>query len=129
MKGVQVENLLFYWFFCASIDVGRFFFKQYASGLESPNLLRILQFNFSYETDFEPTVLLLKKTARCQPFLAMLRCLFHKHLRFKRSSLLRGDSKRASLFFTEILTPPGSSRCPFKSFFERKIPTFSGVRY
>ena len=23
-KGAQVENLLFYWFFCASVDVGRF---------------------------------------------------------------------------------------------------------
>ena len=24
-KGAQVENLLFYWFFCASVDVGSFF--------------------------------------------------------------------------------------------------------
>ena len=23
-KGAQVENLLFYWFFCASVNVGRF---------------------------------------------------------------------------------------------------------
>ena len=37
---------------------------------------------------FEPTVLLLKKAARCQPFLAVARCLFHNHLRLKRSSLL-----------------------------------------
>ena len=37
---------------------------------------------------FEPTVLLLKKAARCQPFLAVVRCLFHNHLRLKRSSLL-----------------------------------------
>ena len=29
-----------------------------------------------------------KKTARCQPFLAVVRCLFHNHLRLKRSSLL-----------------------------------------
>ena len=36
---------------------------------------------------FEPTVLLLKKAARCQPFLAVLRCLFHNHLRLKRSRL------------------------------------------
>ena len=28
------------------------FFKQYASGLGSTNLSRILLFNFSYETDF-----------------------------------------------------------------------------
>ena len=25
-KGAQVENLLFYWFFCASVDVGRFLY-------------------------------------------------------------------------------------------------------
>ena len=37
---------------------------------------------------FEPTVLLLKKAARCQLFLAVVRCLFHNHLRLKRSSLL-----------------------------------------
>ena len=37
---------------------------------------------------FEPTVLLLKKAARCQHFLAVVRCLFHNHLRLKRSSLL-----------------------------------------
>ena len=65
-----------------------FFFKQYASGLGSTNHQRILRFNFSYETDFEPTVLLLKKVARCHPFLAVVRCLFHNHLRLKRSSLL-----------------------------------------
>ena len=29
-----------------------------------------------------------KKAARCQPFLAVVRCLFHNHLRLKRSSLL-----------------------------------------
>ena len=28
------------------------------------------------------------KAARCQPFLAVFRCLFHNHLRLKRSSLL-----------------------------------------
>ena len=37
---------------------------------------------------FEPTVLLLKKAGRCHPFLAVVRCLFHNHLRLKRSSLL-----------------------------------------
>ena len=35
-KGAQVENLLFYWFFCASFDVGRFIYlNKYASGLGS----------------------------------------------------------------------------------------------
>ena len=39
-KGAQVENLLFYWFFCASVDVGRFLYlNKYASGLGSTNLL------------------------------------------------------------------------------------------
>ena len=38
-KGAQVENLLFYWFFCASVDVGRFLYlNKYASGLGSINL-------------------------------------------------------------------------------------------
>jgi len=37
---------------------------------------------------FEPTILLLKKAARCQLFLAVVRCLFHNHLRLKCSSLL-----------------------------------------
>ena len=32
--------------------------------------------------------MLLKKAARCHPFLAVVRCLFHNHLRLKRSSLL-----------------------------------------
>ena len=63
-------------------------FKKYALGLGSTNLSRILRFNVSYETDIEPTVLLLKKAARCHPFLAVVRCLFHNHLRLKRSSLL-----------------------------------------
>ena len=70
---------------------GVLFFSQYGTGLGSTNLLRILWFNFSYETeltDFEPTSVLLKKAARCQPFLAVVRCLFHNHLRLKRSSLL-----------------------------------------
>ena len=52
-KGAHVENLLFYWFFCASVDVGRFLYlNKYASGLGSTNLSRILRFAFSYETDF-----------------------------------------------------------------------------
>ena len=43
---------------------------------------------FPTKRTFEPTVLLLKKAARCHPFLAVFRCLFHNHLRLKRSSLL-----------------------------------------
>ena len=83
-----MENLLFNWVFCASVDVGRFLYlNKYASGLGSNNLSRILRLNFSYERIFEPTVLLLKKAARCHPFLAVVRCLFHNHLRLKRSSL------------------------------------------
>ena len=43
---------------------------------------------FPLKRIFEPTVLLLKKAVRCHPFLAVVRCLFHNHLRLKRSSLL-----------------------------------------
>ena len=64
------------------------FLSKNASGLGSTNLQRILRFNFSSETDFEPTTLLLKKAARYQPFLVVVRCLFHNHLRLKRSGLL-----------------------------------------
>ena len=89
-KGAQVENLLFYWFFCASVDVGRFLYlNKYASGLGSTNLSEgFFGLIFPTKRIFEPTVLLLKKAARCQPFLAVVRCLFHNHLRLKRSSLL-----------------------------------------
>ena len=34
-KGAEVENLLFYSFFCASVDVGRFFFCQ-TIGIHQP---------------------------------------------------------------------------------------------
>ena len=89
-KGAQVENLLFYWFFCASVDVGRFLYlNKYASGLGSTNLCEgFFGLIFPTKRIFEPTVLLLKKAARCQPFLAVVRCLFHNHLRLKRTSLL-----------------------------------------
>ena len=89
-KGAQVENLLFNWFFCASVDVGRFLYlNKYASGLGSTNLCEgFFGLIFPTKRIFEPTVLLLKKAARCQPFLAVVRCLFHNHLRLKRSSLL-----------------------------------------
>ena len=76
-KGAQVENLLFYWLSAQASTLGVFFFKQYAPGHGTTNLQKILRLNFSYETNFQPIVLLLKKAAR-----------FHKHLRLKRSSLL-----------------------------------------
>ena len=87
-KGAQVENLLFYWFFCASVDAGRFLYlNKYASGLGSTNLSEgFFGLIFPTKRTFEPTVLLLKKAARCQPFLAVVRCLFHNHLRLKRSA-------------------------------------------
>ena len=53
-KGAQVKNLLSNWFFCASVDVGRFLlFKQirFRPGIHQP-LRGILRFNLSYETDF-----------------------------------------------------------------------------
>ena len=89
-KGAQVENLLFYWFFCASVDVGRFLYlNKYASGLGSTNFSEDSSVRFlPTKRIFEPIILLLKKAARCQPFLAVVRCLFHNHLRLKRCSLL-----------------------------------------
>ena len=59
------------------------FVKQYAG---STNIQKILRFNIP--TNGVWAVFLLKKTARWQPFLAVVRCLFHNHLRLKRSSLL-----------------------------------------
>ena len=66
-----------------------FSLNKYASGLGSTNLCEgFFGLIFPTKRIFEPTVLLLKKAARCQPFLAVVRCLFHNHLRLKRSSLL-----------------------------------------
>ena len=76
--------------FAASVDVGSFLYlNKYASGLGSTNLSEgFFGLFFPTKRTFETTVLLLKKAARCQPFLAVVRCLFHNHLRLKRSSLL-----------------------------------------
>ena len=88
-KGAQVENLLFYWFFCASVDVGRFLYlNNTLQAWDPPTFRGFFGLIFPTKRIFEPTVLLLKKAARCQPFLAVVRCLFHNHLRLKRSSLL-----------------------------------------
>ena len=66
-----------------------FSLNKYASGLGSTNLSEgFFGLIFPTKRIFEPTVLLLKKAARCHPFLAVVRCLFHNHLRLKRSSLL-----------------------------------------
>ena len=66
-----------------------FSLNKYASGLGSTNLCEgFFGLIFPTKRIFEPTVLLLKKAARCHPFLAVVRCLFHNHLRLKRSSLL-----------------------------------------
>ena len=65
-----------------------FYLNKYASGLGSTNLCEgFFGLIFPTKRIFEPTVLLLKKAATCQPFLAVGPCLFHNHLRFKRSSL------------------------------------------
>ena len=67
-KGAQVENLLFYCFFCASVDVGRFLYlNKYASGIGSTNLSRILRFNFSYETDFWANEFVAQKSSEMSP--------------------------------------------------------------
>ena len=88
-KGAQVENLLFYSFFCASVDVGRFLdLNNTPQAWDSPTFREFCGLIFPTKWTFEPTVFLLKKAARCHPFLAAVRCLFHNHLRFKRSNLL-----------------------------------------
>ena len=88
-KGAQMENLLFYWFFCASVDVGRFLYlNNTLHAWDPPTFRGFFGLIFPTKRIFEPTVLLLKKAARCQPFLAVVRCLFHNHLRLKLSSLL-----------------------------------------
>ena len=79
-----MENLLFYWFFCTSVDVGRFLLL---NKWDPPTFREFFGLIFSTKRIFEPTVLLLKKAGRCQPFLAV-RCLFYNHLRLKRSSFL-----------------------------------------
>ena len=104
-KGAQVENSLFYWFFCASVDVGRFLLlNNTLQAWDSPTFRGFFHFFgliFSTKRIFEPTVLLLKKAARC-PFLAVVRCLFHNHLRLKRSSLL--NVYRNCKFEVSVLT-------------------------
>ena len=89
-KGAQVENLLFYWFFCTSVDVRRFLdLNKYASGLGSTNLSEDSSVYFFLRNGFlSQQFCCSKKTARCQSFLAVVWCLFYNHLRLKRSSLL-----------------------------------------
>ena len=55
---------------------------------DPPTFPRIFGLIFPTKRIFETTILLIKKAAICQPFLAVVRCLFHNHLRLKRSSLL-----------------------------------------
>ena len=89
-KALKWKIYYFIGFSAQASMLGVFFdLNKYASGLGSTNLCEGF-FGLIYPTKriFEPTVLLLKKAARCQPFLAVVRCLFHNHLRLKRSSLL-----------------------------------------
>ena len=87
--GIQVENLLYYCFSAQPSTLGVFFCQII---LFRPRIHQPFReyFNLIFPTKriFEPTVLLLKKAARCHHFLAVVRCLFHNQLRLKRSSLL-----------------------------------------
>ena len=88
-KGAQVENLLFYWVFCTSVDVGHFLLlNNMVQAWDPPTFRGFFSLIFPTKRIFEPTILLLKKAARCQPFLGIVRCLFHNRLRLKRCSLL-----------------------------------------
>ena len=88
-KGAQVENLLLVIGFSAQASTLGIFFKQirFRPGIQQP-FWGFFGLIFPTKRIFEATVLLLKKAARCHPFLAVVRCLFHNHLRLKRSSLL-----------------------------------------
>ena len=89
-KALKWKIYYFIGFSAQASTLGVFFYlNKYASGLGSTNLCEgFFGLIFPTKRIFEPTVLLLKKAARCQPFLAVVRCLFHNHLRLKRSSLL-----------------------------------------
>ena len=89
-KALKWKIYYFIGFSAQASTLGVFFYlNKYASGLGSTNLSEgFFGLIFPTKRIFEPTILLLKKAAKCQPFLAVVRCLFHNHLRLKRSSLL-----------------------------------------
>ena len=64
------------------------FFNNTLQSWDPPTFRGFFGLLFSTKRIFGPTVLLLKKAARCPPFLALVRCLFHNHLRLKRSVYL-----------------------------------------
>ena len=67
-KGAQVENLLFYWFFCASVDDARFILlNNTLQAWDPPTFQRILRFNFSYETDFWANSFVAQKSSEMSP--------------------------------------------------------------
>ena len=81
--------LLVFHFFCASVDIGRFLFlNNMLQAWDPPTFKGFFDLLFPTKRTFEPTVLLVKKAARCHPFLAVVRCLFHTHLWLKCSRLL-----------------------------------------
>ena len=72
-----------------ALTLGVSFLNSTLRASDPPTFQKVLRFKiFPTRRNFEPTVLLLKKAARCYPFLAVVRWLFHNHLRLKRSSLL-----------------------------------------
>ena len=89
-KGAQVENLLFYLVFLRKRRRWAFplIYTNTLHAWDPPTFRGFFGLIFPMKRTFEPTILLLKKAARCHPFLAVVRCLFHNHLRLKRSSLL-----------------------------------------
>ena len=88
-KNAKLEKLMFYRFFCASVDAGRFLLSNNTlQAWDPPTFRGFFGLIFPTKRTFQPTDLLLKKEARCHPFLAVVQCLFHNHLRLKRSSLL-----------------------------------------
>ena len=87
-KALKWNIYYFIYFFCANDDVGRFLFNIIGFRPGTHSFRGFFGLSYSKKRIFEPTILLLKKAARCQAFLAVVSCLFHNHLRLKRSSLL-----------------------------------------
>ena len=120
-KALKWKIYYFIGFSAQASTLGVFFYlNKYASGLGSTNLSeKFFGLIFPTKRIFEPTVLLLKKAARCHSFLAVFRCLFHNHVRLKRPRLLNVYSHY--MFEISLLT----SHLFFRLFNSHACTTFS----
>ena len=84
----QVESYYLIGFPAQASTLGVSFLNNTLQAWDPPTSRGFFGLIFLTKRIFEPTFLLLKKAARCHPFLAVVRCLFHNHLRLQCSSLL-----------------------------------------